>query len=1529
MVTLFLFASPGARGALDPAKTPGQNFDLSRWKLQLPIKTPEDPDGLLSLHIGVDEVKNPALTTYTSKYFYTDPTDGAMRFYAPITGSTTSGSDYPRSELREIYSGTQNSWYVTDGTSILDATVKVLQVPTAKKKTDIGQIHGDTLNTTPLILGYQDGRIWAEVNFSPDVNNRYDIDFAGVGSAPTGLITYRLAMVPGAMIVTINGVTKVGTIDRTAASGWQKTDVYFKAGNYCQSNPTTPGENPNIPVGNGASTAFYSLGITHIPSSLTIATASLPAGNASTPYTQTLQATGASGALTWSLPTALIGNTGGTSTAGGVLPPGLSLSSSGVISGTPTTAAANKTYPNIVVLVTDANGAMAVQTLSLAIGAAKTAATVTLGNLSTTYNGSPRSATATTSPTGLAVNFTYDGGTTAPTNAGSYTVVGTINDAAYTGTATGTLVISKATATVNLGGLSPTYSGTAKTATATTIPSGLGVSFTYDGGASAPTNAGSYPVVATVSDANYTGSASGTLVIGKATATVNLGGLSTAYTGSAQTATATTVPSGLGVSFTYDGSASAPTHAGSYAAVATVSDANYTGSASGTFVIAKATATVSLGGLGATYDGNPKNVTPTTVPSGLVVGVTYDGSSTVPTAVGSYAVAATVSDANYAGSASGTLTIGKATATVTLANLGATYDGSAKSATATPSPSGLGIVLTYDGSTSAPTAAGSYAVIATIGDASYQGSTSGTFVIAKATPAISWSAPSPITSGTALSAAQLNATASVPGIFAYTPAAGTVLGVGASQPLGVTFTPADTANYTGATASTTITVNNKATPTLTWNAPAAIAYGTALSSTQLNATASVPGTFTYTPAAGTILPAGPAQTLSVLFTPTDTAAYNTATAGTTLTVNPITPTVTWTAPPAITYGTALTATQLNASASVPGTFAYTPAAGTVPAAGAGQTLSVTFTPTDSVNYTTATRSTTLTVNQAALTAKADDQTRLYGAANPAFTIAYTGFVNHDTTAALAVAPTASTSAHLNSASGTYAITLTGGSAANYTLTLVNGTLTVTPLNFAGIYFGTFASGGNWALYVRANNTATYIAHLPSRSSAIIRELTLGTDGAFASGGTEIKPAASGLSGQSLASPEAPVLRTAAAAGDYVLAGTIAADGTMMGSLIGLSETFTGAVAAPTGTAQASAGLYTASALGTASGTTYAIVGASGQAVIVTTSPTAVDGATGTVNASGALTTTTSNNAALTLTINPTAQSLSASVTPSGSSTPTTYAGVAATVTPIARVVNLSVRTPAGTGDQTLIVGLVIIGSGNKTLLLRGIGPTLSTQGVTNPLADPTMRLLNSGGVEISANNDWGGSAQMSQNFASVGAFALPANSKDAALYNTLSTGLYSFHTYPNGAGTGVVLAEVYDADDDSSAASVFNISARTQVGTGENILIAGFVITGNTPKTLLIRGLGPTLAAQGVTGALVNPQLYLFGSAGLLASNDDWGGTTALKNSFAVTGAGSLTADNSKDAALLVTLQPGVYSAQVSGVGSTTGVGLVEIFLVP
>jgi len=150
-------------------------------------------------------------------------------------------------------------------------------------------------------------------------------------------------------------------------------------------------------------------------------------------------------------------------------------------------------------------------------------------------------------------------------------------------------------------------------------------------------------------------------------------------------------------------------------------------------------------------------------------------------------------------------------------------------------------------------------------------------------------------------------------------------------------------------------------PTITWSNPASVVYGTALSSTQLNATASVPGTFTYSPAAGAVPKAG-AQTLSVAFTPTDTSKYTSASASVTLTVTQATPAVTWTAPAGITYGTALSATQLDATSSVAGTFVYSPAAGQVLAAG-NQSLSVTFTPTDATDYTTAAASVTLAVSK--------------------------------------------------------------------------------------------------------------------------------------------------------------------------------------------------------------------------------------------------------------------------------------------------------------------------------------------------------------------------------------------------------------------------------------------------------------------------------------------------------------------------------------------------------------------------------------
>jgi len=230
------------------------------------------------------------------------------------------------------------------------------------------------------------------------------------------------------------------------------------------------------------------------------------------------------------------------------------------------------------------------------------------------------------------------------------------------------------------------------------------------------------------------------------------------------------------------------------------------------------------------------------------------------------------------------------------------------------------------------------------------------------TPTITWATPASITYGTSLSSKQLNASSKVAGKFTYAPAAGAVLGAG-QQVLTVTLTPTNSALYTTASASVTLTVN-QATPTITWPKPAAITYGTALSKAQLNATASVPGAFVYTPAVGTVLAAGN-QTLTVTFTPTDSADYATTTTAVVLTVNKATPVITWPTPAAIVAGTPLSSTQLDATASVPGVFVYYPAAGTVLAAGS-QTLSTTFTPTDSTDYNTATGSVTLQVTKSSV-----------------------------------------------------------------------------------------------------------------------------------------------------------------------------------------------------------------------------------------------------------------------------------------------------------------------------------------------------------------------------------------------------------------------------------------------------------------------------------------------------------------------------------------------------------------------------------
>ena len=262
--------------------------------------------------------------------------------------------------------------------------------------------------------------------------------------------------------------------------------------------------------------------------------------------------------------------------------------------------------------------------------------------------------------------------------------------------------------------------------------------------------------------------------------------------------------------------------------------------------------------------------------------------------------------------------------------------------------------------------------------------------------------------------------------------------------------------------------------------------------------------------------------------------------------------------------------------------------------------------------------------------------------------------------------------------------------------------------------------------------------------------------------------------------------------------------------------------------------------------------------------------------------------------------------------------------------NVSARGYSGGAGQLLIIGLVVGGSGTESALIRAVGPTLANFGVTGLLADPQLSLFDSGQALIASNDNWGGTGVLATAFAQNGAFALPPTSLDAALLATLQPGSYTAQVTGANGGTGVVLLEAYDADTAASPTAHFiNVSVRGLAGGGSNVLTVGFVITGPSPETVLIRGLGPALAAYGVSGFLADPLLTVFDSSQVaVGSNNGWGGTAELQAAFNAVSAFPLPA-TSADAAILVTLPPGAYTAQVSGAGGSTGIALLEVYEEP
>lgn len=260
------------------------------------------------------------------------------------------------------------------------------------------------------------------------------------------------------------------------------------------------------------------------------------------------------------------------------------------------------------------------------------------------------------------------------------------------------------------------------------------------------------------------------------------------------------------------------------------------------------------------------------------------------------------------------------------------------------------------------------------------------------------------------------------------------------------------------------------------------------------------------------------------------------------------------------------------------------------------------------------------------------------------------------------------------------------------------------------------------------------------------------------------------------------------------------------------------------------------------------------------------------------------------------------------------------LSPSSRATNVSSRGRV-TASDPMIAGFVIGGTEPKTVLVRALGPTLSAFGLTGVVANPAVQLMRDG-QPVAENSNW----RFNQNSAGITATGLaPTNAVEPALLLSLPPGTYTATVRDEANGAGVALVEVYEFDlqPGHTNGRVVNLSTRTSIGTGEGILISGFAIEGREPKKVLLRALGPTLTGFGVAGAIADPRLTLYRGTQSLGSNDEWS-----QNAAAVTELNTRThlrPGSTVEAAMVVTLDPGIYTVTVDGANAGTGTGLLDV----
>ena len=256
--------------------------------------------------------------------------------------------------------------------------------------------------------------------------------------------------------------------------------------------------------------------------------------------------------------------------------------------------------------------------------------------------------------------------------------------------------------------------------------------------------------------------------------------------------------------------------------------------------------------------------------------------------------------------------------------------------------------------------------------------------------------------------------------------------------------------------------------------------------------------------------------------------------------------------------------------------------------------------------------------------------------------------------------------------------------------------------------------------------------------------------------------------------------------------------------------------------------------------------------------------------------------------------------------------------------NISTRANVGTGDNALIGGIIISGNDPTTVVLRAIGPSLALSGVTGVLADPTLELHDSTGAVIASNDNWMDNSAEDQMVLTDNNLA-PTDDLESAIVMTLDPGAYTVIVRGLADTTGVGLVEAYDIDGSTTDSKLANISTRGFVETGENVMIGGFILGGGGGgfSEVIVRGIGPSLADFGVTDALADPLLELHNSDGdLIDSNDNWMDNPNMQT---ISDKG-LAPSDPNEAALYEILPAGLYTAILSGVGDTTGTGLVETY---